>query len=137
MSMVLEMPVMITSEPARAQLMQERLYAAYGDLFALLKQQYRFVDEERVFTFLRQHSQLVPILQEGRAAVSLIFGEATPIRLTVRRDPEVGLEHLIAWILTDLPVSEAVDRLFELGDTWFNTRLEIIGDLLNFNLGRL
>jgi hypothetical protein len=128
---------MITSEPARAQLMQERLYAAYGDLFALLKQQYRFVDEERVFTFLRQHSQLVPILQEGRAAVSLIFGEATPIRLTVRRDPEVGLEHLIAWILTDLPVSEAVDRLFELGDTWFNTRLEIIGDLLNFNLGRL
>jgi len=135
--MVLEMPVMITSEPARAQLMQERLYAAYGDLFALLKQQYRFVDEERVFTFLRQHSQLVPILQEGRAAVSLIFGEATPIRLTVRRDPEVGLEHLIAWILTDLPVSEAVDRLFELGDTWFNTRLEIIGDLLNFNLGRL
>ncbi|MFZ4655606.1 MAG: hypothetical protein ACOYNY_01245 [Caldilineaceae bacterium] len=137
MSMVLEMPVMITSEPARAQLMQERLYAAYGDLFALLKQQYRFVDEERVFTFLRQHSQLVPILQEGRAAVSLIFGEATPIRLTVRRDPEVGLEHLIAWILTDLPVSEAVDRLFELGDTWFNTRLESIGDLLNFNLGRL
>jgi hypothetical protein len=137
MSMVLEMPVMMTSEPARAQLLQERLHAAYGDLFALLKQHYRFADEERVFAFLRQHSQLIPILQEGRAAVSLIFGEATPIRLTVRRDPEVGLEHLIAWILTDLPVSEAVDRLFELGDTWFNTRLESIGDLLNFNLGRL
>lgn len=137
MSIVLEMPVMMTSQPGRAQLLQERLHAAYGDLFALLKQQYQFADEERVFAFLRQHSQLIPILQEGRAAVSLIFGEATPIRLMVRHDPEAGLKHLIAWILTDRPVSEAVDRLFELGDTWFNTRLEIVGDLLNFNLGRL
>ena len=137
MSMVLEMPVMMTSEPARAQLLQKRLYAAYGDLFALLKQHYRFADEERVFAFLRQHSQLIPILQEGRAAVSLIFGEATPILLSVRRDPEVGLEHLIAWILTELPAKEAVERISELDDAWFGERLETVGDLLNFNLGVL
>jgi len=137
MGTVLEMPVMTTSRAERVQLVQDRVNAAYQDLYALLRRHYQFTDEGRVFAFLRQHGQLIPILQEGRAAVSLIFGEATPILLTVRRDPEVGLEHLIAWILTDQPVSEAVDHLFELGDTWFNTRLEIIGDLLNFNLGRL
>jgi len=37
MSMVLEMPVMTISAAERAQLMQERLHAAYQDLFALLK----------------------------------------------------------------------------------------------------
>ena len=137
MSMVLEMPVMTIGATERAQLMQERLHEAYQDLFALLKQQYRFADEARVFAFLRQHSQLIPVLQEGRAAVSLIFGEATPVLLTVRRDPEAGGEYLIAWVLTDQPVSEAVDRLLELGDTWFNTRLEVVGNLLNYNLGRL
>jgi len=130
MGTVLEMPVMTTSRAERVQLVQDRVNAAYQDLYALLRRHYQFTDEGRVFAFLRQHGQLIPIL-------SLIFGEATPILLTVRRDPEVGLEHLIAWILTDQPVSEAVDHLFELGDTWFNTRLEIIGDLLNFNLGRL
>lgn len=137
MSMVLELPVMMTSQPERVQLLQERLQAAYGDLFALLKQQYRFADEERVFAFLRQHSQLIPVLQEGRAAVSLIFGEATPIQLTVRRDPDVGLEHLIAWILTDLPAKEAVARISELDDVWFGEQLETVSDLLNFNLGTL
>ena len=137
MSMVLEMPVMTTVTLEREKVLQERLSAVYTSLFALLKQQYRIADEERVFTFLRQHSQLFPVLQEGRAVVSLIFGEDTPILLKVRRDPEVGLEYLIAWILTDRPVSEAVDRLLELGDTWFNTRLDIVGDLLNFNLGAL
>jgi hypothetical protein len=67
----------------------------------------------------------------------LIFGEATPILLSVRRDPEVGLEHLIAWILTELPAKEAVERISELDDAWFGERLETVGDLLNFNLGVL
>jgi hypothetical protein len=127
----------MTSQPERSQLLQERLDAAYGGLFALLKQQYQFADKERVFAFLRQHSQLIPVLQEGRAAVSLIFGEATPIQLMVRRDPDVGLEHLIAWILTDLPAKEAVARISELDDVWFGEQLETVSDLLNFNLRTL
>lgn len=51
MSMVLEMPVMTTSAAERAQLLPERLHAAYQDLFALLKQQYRFADDARIFAF--------------------------------------------------------------------------------------
>lgn len=116
MSMVLEIPMIMTSQPERSQLLQERLDAAYGGLFALLKQQYQFADKERVFAFLRQHSQLIPVLQEGRVAVSLIFGEATPILLTIRRNPEIGREYMIAWILADRRTSEALDLLFELDD---------------------
>jgi hypothetical protein len=47
------------------------------------------------------------------------------------------LEHLIAWILTELPAKEAVERISELDDAWFGERLETVGDLLNFNLGVL
>lgn len=73
MSMVLEMPVMTTSAAERAQLLPERLHAAYQDLFALLKQQYRFADDAHIFAFLRQHSHLIPVKQEGWSAVSQIF----------------------------------------------------------------
>lgn len=134
MTMVVEMPVIAPASP-RQEVVQKRLNTIYDDRFADLKEQYQIPDEARVFAFLRQHSQLISVLQEGRAVVAVIFGEETPIRLHLQRDPEVGLEYLIAWILTDLPVGEAVDRLLELNDTWFGERLTIVGELLSYNLG--
>ena len=134
MSMIAEIPVTTLASPRR-EIVQRRLNTIYNELFAELKQQYRMVNEERIFAFLREHSQLPPVLQEGKAVVAVIFGEETPIRLQLQRDPEVGIESLIAWILTDLPISEAVDRLLELNDTWFGERLAIVGELLSYNLG--
>lgn len=134
MTMVVEMPVIAPASP-RQEVVQKRLNTIYDDRFADLKEQYQIPDEARVFAFLRQHSQLISVLQEGRAVVAVIFGEETPIRLHLQRDPEVGLEYLIAWILTDLPVGEAVDRRLELNDTWFGERLTIVGELLSYNLG--
>jgi hypothetical protein len=137
MSVLLEMPSATAVRPNR-EILQERLSAVYDGLFALLKQQYMVVDEGRVFAFLRRHSHLIPVLNEGRTAVSLFFGEETPVLLNLVRDPEIGgFEYLIAWVQTALPPAEAVDRLVEMGDTWFNTRLDIVGDRLNFNLGVL
>lgn len=134
MTMVVEMPVIAPANP-RQEVVQKRLNTIYHDRFADLKEQYRIPDEARVFAFLRQHSQLISVLEEGRAVVTVIFGEETPIMLNFQRDPEVGLEYLIAWIQTDLPVSEAVDRLMELNDVWFGDRLAIVGELLSYNLG--
>ena len=135
MSIIQAMPLTTTGRPKR-EILQERLGTVYNGLFALLKQQYQVADEERVFAFLRTHSQLLPILNEGRTAVSLFFGEETPVLLNVVRDPDLGeFEYLIAWVQTALPPAEAVDRLLEMGDAWFSTRLEIVGDRLNFNLG--
>lgn len=134
MTMLIEMPVVAPASPRR-EVVQKRLSTIYHDRFADLKEQYRIPDEARVFAFLRQHSQLISVLEEGRAVVTVIFGEETPIMLHLQRDPEVGLEYVIAWIQTDLPVSEAVDRLMELNDVWFGERLAIVGELLSYNLG--
>jgi hypothetical protein len=134
MSAVLEMPVLTPVSP-KWQVVQERLDTVYDELFAGLQRHYRIADEYQVFAFLRQHSQLIPVLQEGRAVVSLFFGEKTPVLLKLLRDPEVGSDALIAWVLTDLPAPEAVERIAELDDTWFGERLEIVGELLDFNLG--
>lgn len=137
-SMVLEMPVMTTfsgqaSSPKSE--VQARLKTVHNEMLAGLKQQYRIPDEGRVFAFLHQHSQLIGVLQEGRAVVSLLFGEETPIKLHMQRDPETGDECLIAWIQTALPAGEAVDRLLALDDSWFSERLHITGELLSFTLG--
>lgn len=138
-SLVLEMPMVTVANPGDNQMrdtrLQERLKSLHRQALQELKQQYHIVDEERVFTFLHNHSHLIPMLNEGREAVSLYFGEETPILLTQRRDPEVGLEHLIAWIQTNLSADEAVARWLELSDAWYLDRLETLGDLLNFNLG--
>lgn len=137
-SMVLEMPTMTTLSgqaiSAKSEV-QARLKTVHNAMLAGLKQQYRIPDEGRVFAFLHQHSQLIGVLQEGRAVVSLLFGEETPIKLHMQRDPETGDECLIAWIQTALPASEAVDLLFALDDSWFSERLHITGELLNFTLG--
>jgi hypothetical protein len=135
MSTVREMPALATVRPERAQVLQERLSAAYDGMFSVLKEQYRIPNEKSVFAFLRQHSQLIPVLHEGRAVVSLIFGLDTPVKLHIQRDPESRLACLIAWIQTDLPASDAVAGLMELNDTWLGERLEVVEELLNFNLG--
>lgn len=134
MSMLAEMPAVVATSPRR-EVVQKRLNTIYHELFAELKQQYRIADEAKTFAFLREHNQLLPVLREGKAVVAVIFGEETPILLKHQRDPEVGLESLIAWILTDLPVSEAVDRLLELNDTWFGERITVVEELLSYNLG--
>lgn len=85
--------------------------------------------------FLRQHRHLISVLQEGRPVVKVFFGEETPVNLQMQRDPEAGIDLLNAWIQTDLPADEAVERLLEFGDAWFCDQLEFVGELLNFNLG--
>ena len=137
-SLVLEMPVVATLSgqaisPKSA--VQARLKTVHNEMLAGLKQQYRIPDEGQVFAFLHQHSQLIGVLQEGRAVVSLLFGEETPIKLHMQRDPATGDECLIAWIQTPLPASEAVDRLCALDDSWFSERLHITDELLTFTLG--
>ncbi|MCE7981588.1 MAG: hypothetical protein DYG89_10370 [Caldilinea sp. CFX5] len=118
----------------RTRSLQEWLDTRHANQFAELKKSYQITGDEHIFAFLRQHSQLIPILQEGRGAVSLLFGEDTLIPLVLMRDPEIGHESLVAWVQTDLPAREAVERLAELDDLWFADKLDVVGELLNFNI---
>jgi hypothetical protein len=65
-----------------------------------------------------QHSHLLPLLQEGRTVIAILFGDETPVTLHLQRDPEVGEASLIAGIQTNLPADEAVNRLLEFSDVW-------------------
>ena len=72
------------------------------------------------------------MLFEGRTAVAILFGEETPVSLRIQRDPDAGQDCLIVWIQTDLPPTEAVDRLMEFNETWLVDRLDLLGDRLTF-----
>jgi hypothetical protein len=117
---------------ARTALIYEWLQSFYASQFAELKKIYQIRQEARVFAYLNQHSHLLPLLQEGRAVIAILFGDETPVTLHLQRDPEVGEESLIAGIQTDLPAGEAVDRLLEFSDVWLGERLAIIGERLTF-----
>ena len=42
-----------------------------------------------------QHSHLLPLLQEGRAVIAILFGDETPVTLHLQRDPEVAKRRLL------------------------------------------
>jgi hypothetical protein len=57
------------------------------------------------------------------------------VTLEVVSDPEVeGVEELFAYILTSLPVNEALARLHRLDEEWFLDQLDRVGGRFNFNL---
>lgn len=137
-SMVLEMPAMSSSPSGvntHQEVMQKHIKTVYDELFASLKQKYSVPDEQPVVAFLRKHSQLIPLLQEGREAVAVFFGEETPVLLRLRRNPETGAEYLLAWIQSKHAATESVDRWMAFGDAWLIDQSEIIGDSLQFSLG--
>lgn len=139
MSMVLEMPALADSGPRQPfpPKLQERLGKEYADILPTITQAYTIPDKQAVFAFLQQHSELIPVLIEGRAVVSFFFSEETAVALTLLRDADVGSDYLVAWIKVPLPSSEASDRLFDLSDIWLRTRAAVIGERLSFNLGAL
>lgn len=139
MSMVLEMPAMADNTPLQPfpPKLQERLVKEYTYILPTITQAYTIPDKRAVFAFLQEHSELIPVLIEGRAVVSFFFSEETPVALTLLRDADVGLDYLVAWIKVPLPSREASDRLFDLSDTWLRARAAVIGERLSFNLGAL
>ena len=75
MSMVLEMPAMADSTPLQPfpPKLQERLVKEYDDILPTITQAYTIPDKRAVFAFLQQHSELIPVLIEGRAVVSFFL----------------------------------------------------------------
>ena len=111
MSIIQAMPLTTTGRPKR-EILQERLGTVYNGLFALLKQQYQVADEERVFAFLRTHSQLIIYwwLRNGsrRPPLAVIHTPST-VPLSVGRTtrlfmPLLPWHKVWAWKILALPV---------------------------------
>ena len=100
-----------------------------------LEEMYSLRNAAAVRCFLHTYPQLVEVLLEARLYLQKYFGPAPQVTLEVVSDPEVeGVEELFAYILTSLPVDEALARLDRLDEEWFLDQLDRVGGRFNFNL---
>lgn len=96
---------------------------------------YSLRDPATAWRFLHTHPQLIEVLLEAHVYLQKYFGPDPQVALAVVSDPEVeGMEELFAYILTPLPVDEALARLNRLDEEWFLDQLNRVGGRFNFNL---
>ena len=104
-------------------------------VYAQLEKVYSFRNAEAVRRFLQTHPHLIEVILEAYPYLVKYFGPNPQVMLEVVGDPEAeGLEELFAYILTSLPVDEALARLDKLDQEWFLDQLDRIGGQFNFNL---
>lgn len=85
--------------------------------------------------FLYAYPQLVEVLLDAHVYLQKYFGTEPKVTLKVVSDPEVeGMDELFAYILTSLPVDEALARLNRLDEEWFLDQLDRVDGRFNFNL---
>ena len=96
---------------------------------------YSFRNITEIQQFLQDHHFLVNFLIEAHPYVSKYFGDYPQIALELISDPEIdGSEQLFAYIVTSLPVTEALERLNSLDEEWFIEQFDRVDGLFNFNL---
>ena len=91
---------------------------------------------EEVAEFLRRHEALMPVLLEAAPVLAGLFGNDTPLRLSLFTDPEADDARALLFILvrTGLSVPEARARLDTFEEEWLLDRLEVAGGSLNVAL---
>jgi hypothetical protein len=100
-----------------------------------LEEIYVFPQAATVRPFLRTHPQLVEALLEAYVYLQEYFGPEPQMVLEVVSDPEVeGWDELFAYILTALPVDEALARLDRFDQEWFLDQFDWTDGLLNFDV---
>ncbi len=104
-------------------------------VISTIEQLYTLEDLPRVNGFLRKYGSLGIFLLDSYWEILRIFGAPTVVVLRVVSDPEVeNWDELMAFIRTDLPPSEALDRLDHLDQEWFLGQNKEIRSVFNFNL---
>jgi len=88
-------------------------------LLGLLDGLYQFRNHNEVEDYLRRHNCVVNVLLEAPERVKSRFGSDTQIALEVITDPEDGDIKLFAFVLTPLPVEQALDLRDQLDEEWW------------------
>ena len=100
-----------------------------------LEEVYSLRDAAAVRRFLHACPQLVEVLLEAHVYLQKYFGPDPQVTLRVVSDPEAeSMDELFAYILTPLPVDEALARLDRLDEEWFLDQLDRVDGKFNFNL---
>ncbi len=117
-----------------------RKYSTYAEILGSsrihqISQLYILRQPEETREFLLKHPHLIEVLLEGRSATSIIFGRDADVALEIVSDPELdNHQQLFAYIITSLPVEEAIVCLDLFDENWFLQQLDQVEELFNYNL---
>ena len=100
-----------------------------------LSELFQFKDHATVAAFLRRESYLANNLLPALAQARRYFGETTQVGLEVVQDPEDGDRKLFAYILTPLPVAEALARRDQFDNEWWLEACDQTQGQLIFDIG--
>ena len=85
--------------------------------------------------FLITHPVIIDVLLAAYPYLINAFGYPPQIRLEIVRDPEAAqVEQLIAYIITSLPVEQALAHLDQFDERWFLNQVDQVDGNFNFNL---
>lgn len=101
-----------------------------------LERLYTFREPTEVLQFLEQYSFLVPLLLNAHKTIRKYFPDS-PLFLEYVTDPEIDDPQLVVFIATNLEPEEALDRLDEFDDDWYNDNSNRDQGKMYFNLDRL
>jgi len=105
--------------------------------FDALQKRYGFRDLPAVRRYLQEHPDLIPFLLEAHPCLQRAFGREVETALEVVTDPEGEHGHdeeIFAYVVTGLPVDEALTRLGRFDDDWFLGQVPHVAGRLNFDL---
>lgn len=103
-------------------------------LMSRLKRKYTVANFSKLLKFLSNNQSLFELLFEAHGEIKKYF-PLEEIVLEVVLDPEIDShEGIFAYILTSLPVAEALRKLDEFDEEWFLNQLDRTNGLFNFNL---
>ena len=96
---------------------------------------FKIANPAMVASFLRDNPDLLDVLLQACAPLRALFGESTPLDLRYQRDPEIPhRRYLCVRVTTDLPVSDAIQRMDRFDEGWWLDRIASYGRRLVFVL---
>jgi hypothetical protein len=96
---------------------------------------YQMENKPSVDRFLLNHPQVREVLAEAQEHVRIHFGPEAKVRLKVVQEG-IALKRtqLIACVVTDTPVKEALDNLRAFGRDWFTHEFMRVDGRINFDI---
>jgi hypothetical protein len=114
-------------------LQKQRTHRNY-QLLSRLGRIYNLSSSSKLLRFFDENRALIPVVIEAHEELKKRF-PSEEFTLEVVSDPEAdGCDELFAYILTSLPVEDALQRLNDLDEEWFLNQLDRTNGLFNFNL---